>query len=219
MSRFGAEHVDLAASLDTFSNGGYEQHDADDIRVWKTLDDLDRYERIIAKTQPDVIVETGTRWGGSAIWFEQTGRDVITVDIEPSASQRARQVATRVTWVVGSSIDPVTVAHVAQLVAGRRVMVSLDAEHAAPHVVEEIRAYGPLVSPGCYLVVEDGIFDLAEDRAMKRRGGASIPTDGGPLVAIERELLGAPGWTRDEAIEALHPISHHPAGFWVRNVD
>jgi cephalosporin hydroxylase len=38
---------------------------------------------------------------------------------------------------------------------GRTVMVILDSDHSAEHVGNEIRAYGPMVSVGSYLVVED----------------------------------------------------------------
>jgi len=207
--------IDVEASLNTFEAGTYEQV-IDGVRAWKLPEDLDRYTLVIESTRPEVLIETGTKWGGSALWFEALGLDVITIDVEEDSSRRAKLLDSRVTWITGSSTDPAVVARVADLVAGRRVMVSLDAEHAAPHVAAEIRAYGPLVSPGCYLVVEDGIFDLTDDEALRARGGRSIPARGGPLHAINQTLALDAGWVRDEEIERLHPVSHHPSGWWVR---
>jgi cephalosporin hydroxylase len=207
--------IDVTASLNTFEVGTYEQV-IDGIRAWKLPEDLDRYARVIESTRPEVLIETGTKWGGSALWFEGLGLDVVTIDIEADSSRRAKLLDSRVIWITGSSTDPAVVARIAVLVAGRRVMVSLDAEHAAPHVAAEILAYGPLVSPGCYLVVEDGIFDLTNDEALRARGGRSIPSVGGPLHAISQTLASDAGWVRDEDIERLYPVSHHPAGWWVR---
>jgi cephalosporin hydroxylase len=73
-----------------------------------------------------------------------------------------------------------------------------------------------MVSSGCYLVVEDGIADLGGEE-VGRRCGNQIPQIGGPLVAIQEELIGAEGWYRDRSIEDLTPVSHHPAGWWVRD--
>lgn len=209
--------IDVSASLASFHTGQYEQS-YKGLRVWKHLADLDRYREVIAATRPDVLVETGTKFGGSALWFaDEMDVDVITVDIEPEPSRKARERGHgRITWLTGSSIAPAVVDQVAALVAGRRTMVVLDSDHHTPHVRAEIAAYGPLVTPGCYLVVEDAIFDLAVDPEEARRGGRSIPEVGGALPAIRETLAADPGWRRDEAIECLHTVSYYPAGWWVR---
>lgn len=206
--------IDVAASMATFgSTAGFTQEHAG-LGMWKTTADLDRYRHVIEATRPEVIVETGTRWGGTAAWLVDTfGVEVITVDIaEPSYEARTWP---GVEFVFGSSADPDVAARVGEAVGGRRCMVSLDSDHHAPHVEAEIRAYGPLVTPGCYLVVEDGLADLV-DATEARRFGRQIPAVGGPLAAIMRELVGASGWERDLEVEALHPVSHHPAGWWRR---
>ncbi|MFC6022984.1 CmcI family methyltransferase [Plantactinospora solaniradicis] len=208
--------IDVQASLQTFSDGSYAcEHRG--LTLWKHQDDLDRLAAILDATKPTVVVETGTRWGGTAVWLADRGVDVITVDSDsPEVSEAARGLSDRVTYVQGDSVAPETVAEVRQLVRRRRTMVILDSEHAAPHVAQEIALYGPLVSPGCYLLVEDAIFDLATDPRLKSRGGFRIPAEGGPMVAIEQELASNDLWKRDTEIEALTPISHNPAGWWVK---
>jgi len=34
-------------------------------------------------------------------------------------------------------------------------MAILDSDHARDHVLRELELYGPLVTPGCYVIVED----------------------------------------------------------------
>jgi cephalosporin hydroxylase len=60
------------------------------------------------------------------------------------------------TYVVASSTDHDVVAQVAERAerAGP-VLVVLDSDHSRDHVLAELRAYAPLVTPGSYLVVED----------------------------------------------------------------
>jgi len=210
--------IDVAASWATLMDEADYVQQVHGFAAQKTRDDLRRYEAVITACSPEVIVETGTRYGGSALWFASHGVDVITVDIDLSTSASNRSgpqdaLRERITWLAGDSVA--MVGRVSELVAGRRCVVSLDSDHHAAHVAAEIRAYGPLVTPGCYLVVEDGIADLVSpERAI--RMGRRIPDEGGPLVAVEAELACDPRWTRDMAIEGMTPVSHHPAGWWRR---
>lgn len=195
--------IDLIASLRSLAANEHT-HDG----MLKLPADLDRYKWIIETTKPEVIVETGTWTGGSARWFREQGPDVISIDVTPPSSVDG------VTLIRGDSAAESTALRTAVLVGGRRCMVSLDSVHNADHVAREIDLYGPLVTLGCYLVVEDGIFGYAPTNLRARHGLADL-TDS-PLDAIADKLIGNPDWERDTAIEAVSPTSHHPAGFWKR---
>jgi cephalosporin hydroxylase len=103
-------------------------------------------------------VETGTAHGGSALYLatlcETVGTgEVVSVDIGPWPDRPAHP---RLTYLTASSTDPAVVARVAERATGAgTVLVVLDSDHRRDHVLAELRAYAPLVTPGSYLVVED----------------------------------------------------------------
>ena len=122
--------------------------------------DLWIYQEILVERRPDVIVESGTFMGGTALFLAcmcdlvDNGR-IITIDIK-ARQPRRRQHHPRLEYRTGSSTSPEIVAGVQQdIKPGERVMVILDANHRRDHVIEELRAYAPLVTPGDYLIVED----------------------------------------------------------------
>lgn len=200
-------YIHLEASF-----AGLRANDHEHDGMWKFPQDMERYAQIITDTKPEVIVETGTHTGEFARWMAGFGVDVITVDVKsPEDTDTA---GGRVTWVRGSSSDPDVAAEVAKLVDGRRCMVTLDSDHSGPHVTQEIGLYGPLVSPGCYLVVEDGIFGYGRAPRAQHFPGGLVGSPLDPIVAL---LVGNPDWSRDVAVERLHPVSHNPAGWWIRN--
>lgn len=178
----------------------------------KHRDDLARYDRVLAATMPEVVVECGTRNGWSARWFTELGAEVITIDIQPPARDgRPRHDA--LTYVGGNSVHDKTVALIRGMVAGRRCMVSLDSDHSEAHVVREIELYRELVSPGCYLVVEDGVIDWLPS---PKPHGCDVYT-GSVLAAIDATLGRDGRFQRDEAVEAMTPVTMFPAGWWVRH--
>jgi cephalosporin hydroxylase len=199
--------IDVGATVAALARGEHV-HDG----MLKLPQDLARYEQIIAATKPEVIVECGTHTGASARWFtDKSGAECFTIDI---SAPQGDVPGWPVTILRGDSTDPANVEAVRSRVAGRRCMVVLDSDHSAQHVAHEIELYGPLVSPGCYLVVEDTIYGY-DDQAKARDGMASVV--GSPLDAVAALLAGNPEWSRDVATEHLSPVSSNPAGWWIRN--
>ncbi len=135
-------------------------------------EDLLRMQELLWRVRPDVLVETGVAHGGSLVFYASLfaaigqGR-VVGVDLTLRAENRAaiegHLLAPRIALIEGDSAAPATLAAVrARIAPGEQVMVVLDSNHARAHVRAELDAYAPLVSPGGYIVVCDGIMaDLA----------------------------------------------------------
>ncbi len=143
--------------------------------------DLWLYQELLVRTRPDVVVETGTWCGGSALFIamvlDQLGHGrVITVDIQAKLNRPEHP---RIRYLTGSSTDPAIIADVDHSVGGGRAMVILDSDHHAPFVYDEMIAYGPLVQVGDYLIVEDTSVN----------GHPTFPEFGpGPMEAVDRFL-------------------------------
>jgi cephalosporin hydroxylase len=132
-------------------------------------EDMVRMQELIDTVRPDVIIETGVAHGGSLIYYAslckaiEKGR-VIGIDIEIRPHNRAAIEAHPlfpfITLIEGSSIEPAVVDRVKSLVKpGEKVLVLLDSCHTKEHVLAELNAYAPLVTPGSYIVAMDGIME------------------------------------------------------------
>ena len=126
--------------------------------VFKYPTDLLIYQEIIFETKPDIIIETGTLKGGSALFLASVldlvnnGR-VITIDIRHPQNMPQHQ---RITYLLGSSTSEEIVAKVESMVtAGKKIMVILDSDHTKEHVINELRIYSRFVNKGGYIIVED----------------------------------------------------------------
>src|ERR1700693_2995565 len=58
--------------------------------IHKRPNDLARYELLIERVRPSVVVETGLYYGGSQLWFAQRVPHVINVEINPTSIWRYR---------------------------------------------------------------------------------------------------------------------------------
>lgn len=177
------------------------------VPVFKCPIDLWIYQEILCQTRPDIIIETGTLAGGSALFLAMmcqllgSGR-VVTIDIK---ARDVRPEHPLITYVTGDSVATDIVQRVSDSrQSGNRVMVILDSDHAAQHVLAELDAYAPLVTPDCYLVVEDTNLNGHPV------GSSHGP---GPWEAVEKWLPDHPEFEQDLDIERRHVISFNPRGY------
>lgn len=171
--------------------------------------DLWIYQELLVQTRPDVVVETGTWCGGSALYMAMIqdlighGR-IITIDNE---AKPGRPEHPRITYVTGSSTEPSIVARVREAVDDRRTMVVLDSDHRAEHVYREIIAYHPLVQVGDYLIVEDTNVN----------GHPVRPDFGpGPMEAVDRFLRENDDFAPDPQCERFL-LTMNPNGYLKRS--
>jgi cephalosporin hydroxylase len=177
--------------------------------IWQNVLDLWTIQETIFELQPALLVETGSNRGGSAYFYAQLfdllGKGkVISIDV-----QRMHELEhPRVQWLIGSSLshDVIQLVQGAADQAAGPVMVILDSDHTAAHVESELERYAPLVTPGSYILAQDGVIDTLPTMAASRPG---------PLVAIHRFLTRHQEFELDAERSRRFLITHHPDG-WLR---
>jgi cephalosporin hydroxylase len=176
--------------------------------------DLIVYAEIVHEVMPRVIVETGTRTGGSALFLADMmtvagvpNPRVISVDI--GRDENITPLDPRIMYLTGSSVDLDILDEVHRLVQGRYPrLVTLDSDHHQDHVFAELEAYHYLVTPGSYLIVEDTNFgnpvDIVEPHLH----------DKGPAEGLARWLPDHPEFVVDHFRERFG-VTFNP-GAWLR---
>jgi cephalosporin hydroxylase len=175
------------------------------VPVWKSPLDLWLYQELIHELRPDVVIEAGTKFGGSAYYFARLfdligHGQVITVDVE---EQPGRPEHPRITYLNGSSTDPALAEHITGLVGDGKPLVVLDSAHRRDHVLAELRLWSPHVPVGSYIVVEDG---HADGHPVTTRIGR------GPWDAVERFLAENDAFEIDESKHKFF-MTFNPRGY------
>jgi cephalosporin hydroxylase len=190
-------------------------------------EDVIRVQEVLYRVKPDVLIETGVAHGGSLVLYASLckamgkGR-VVGVDIEIRPPNRAaieaHELASYITLIEGSSVEPSTVRAVrAHVQPGERAMVILDSNHTKDHVAQELELYSSLVSPGSYIVATDGSMKDLHDVP---RGKPSWSWDHPTAAAAEFAMrhpefeLEQPSWPFNES-NLSRNITHWP-GAWLR---
>ncbi len=168
--------------------------------------DLWKYLDIVTRLRPDVVVETNAKGGGSALLLadlcEAMGHgQVFTMGREDDPDWPAHP---RITYWHGEPTDPVILGRVAELAeAPASTLVFSNSAHQADAVLEELLAYGPFVSPGSYLIVENTNI-----------GGHPVRADlpEGPMEAVRRFLAASEDFEVDTEMESDR-LTFNPSGY------
>jgi cephalosporin hydroxylase len=178
--------------------------------IWKNPFDCWVYQEIIYDTKPDTIVELGVAHGGGTHYLASlldligsSSAQVIGIDFDLSHARDLHH--PRVKLIEGRCLDPAMVGQVAELCKGRRTMVIADCDHSQAHVIEELRTYSPLVSVGCYFIVEDGICDVM--------GWQPVP---GPQAACAEFLQERPNFINQKRVREKYLITYNFDGYLMR---
>lgn len=182
--------------------------------------DIVALQEVVWATRPQVVVELGVARGGSVILscslLELLGEgEVVAVDIDIRAHNRhaieTHPLGHRAHLVEGSSIEPSVIEEVRRRVAGaERVMVVLDSNHTHDHVLAELEAYAPLVTPGQFLVVADTIVEHIP--AQEHRPRPWGPGNN-PKTALDAFLAGHPEFELDAYLDAKLLMTSCPGGY------
>ena len=198
--------------------------------------DMAAMQELIWEIKPDLIIETGIAHGGSLVFSasmlamldvcvaieekksidpSQSKRKVLGIDIDIRSHNReaieAHPMASRIQMIQGSSISREIIDQVHSIAAQySKILVCLDSNHTHEHVLEELKAYAPLVTKGSYCVVFDTLIeDMPKEMFPDRPWGPG----NNPKTAVFEFLKSHPEFEIDKAIDHKLLISVAPDGF------
>lgn len=182
--------------------------------------DILALQELIWNVKPDLIIETGIARGGSLILsasiLELIGKgQVIGIDIDIRSHNRQEiekhPMFKRITMIQGSSVDKNIIKKVKMLAKDKKkIMIILDSNHTHKHVLNELKAYSPLVTKGSYLIVFDTIIENIPDELIQNRPW-SIGNN--PKTAVREFLKTNNRFKVDKRIEDKLVFTTAPGGY------
>lgn len=199
------------------------------VQLAKFPEDLRTYEHLLWQSRSNVVIEIGTSFGASALWFRDRLRTfagygrigepkVISIDLDVEAPRRLLAEAdptyeAQITLVDGDVLSPGLPDRIAALVPpGARCLVIEDSAHVFDTTMAALRGFARFVPRGGFLVVEDTYVDVEANR---RRMTDEWPTGAGEALA---EWLKTPA-ARDFEVRRdleIYGVTVSPGGFLER---
>ena len=175
--------------------------------------DLQIYQEMIFNLRPKYIIQTGVAGGGSVLYFATmldligADKDAVVIGIDVTLTPAAKTLKhPRIRLIEGSSSDPQTIQKIESMVPNGIGLVSLDSDHSAKHVLDELRIYNKFVGNGSYLVVEDSNIN----------GHPVFPNFGaGPYEGTELYLQEEKRFVLDNEIIMRNLFSFH---LWLKRI-
>jgi len=201
--------------IDDFNRRYYDSHSETwnnttwlGVPIHKAPTDMVIYQEIIWRNRPELIIETGTCHGGSALFMatvlEIIGNGhVITIDLKPRPNLPKHK---RIEYMTGNSADESLVSKLSEYALHRKTMVVLDSSHRKAHVDKELALFSPLVARGQYLIVEDSNIN----------GHPVVPGWGaGPYESIAEFIPNHPEFIIDRTQERFM-LTFNPTGYLLK---
>ena len=220
--------ADLDEDLRSFWRDRLRQHTHDvyaDVALSKLPEDLRTYEHLLWADRPDTVIEIGTQYGASALWFRDRLRTlqnygligeprVVTVDIDQSAARRNLERAdpdyAESISVLEADVREAGVADAVADLIGKRCLVVEDSAHEYDTTYAALTTFARFVPADGYFIVEDGSVDIEALRIEDDWPRGVLPalrdwlaTDEGRQFHLRRDL-------------ELYGITSHPNGFLQR---
>ena len=187
------------------------------VDCWKSVADMWNYQEILFDLKPSLVIEFGTAYGGSALYYANVLRQigepfkVLSVDIIHNLLDPAARRDPDVLFVESRSTVPAIAERIRRLKNEfpGKIFAILDSDHSMNHVLAEMKQLRPLLSSGDYLVVEDTMLN----------GHPVLPGWGpGPYEAVEAYEHEFPDdYKHDVAREEKFGWTQAPNGFLIRN--
>jgi cephalosporin hydroxylase len=176
------------------------------IPIMKSPLDSWMYREIIHRTRPDVIVEIGSKWGGSALMLQHVfdilgqGR-VISIDINQSIIHEIPRKHPNITFLEGDALelhDEVD----ARIARHEKVMIIEDSAHTYALTSAILKKYSHMIKSGYYFIIEDTIMNHGLVRTPEKD----------PYKAVEDFVQKDPTFTIDRDMERFL-ITYNPKGY------
>lgn len=187
------------------------------VSTLKSVSDMWNYQEIICELGSPLVVEFGTRFGGSALYFQSLLREirprhkVLTVDVDDKNISPLARRNPNIEIMVASSADPRVANRVRELREEYpgAAFVILDSDHSKEHVLAEMNLLRGVTRQGDYVVVEDSNIN---GHPVRWNFGP------GPYEAIQAYEAEHPNdYRHDTARESKFAFTFAVNGFLVRN--
>ena len=171
--------------------GGHHKITYKGVKAIRCPFDYVMFQMIINEVKPDLIIEIGTNFGGSALYLadllkvHNINGEIHSIDINDNAYENIKQNEMIKLFTNGWENYDLELTKKFQ-----KILVIEDSSHTYSCTIGAINKFAPVVSLNSYMIVEDGIVDELN---------MSKKFDGGPLKAVREFLPQHPEYVVDRS--------------------